>query len=186
MKKLTILAIILCLILTFGLVGCKDDDKQSNDNTGTDASGTGVGGSVTTEWDLSSLYGGTGSYKCTAQLQSPQGSGAMTIWIKGNKERIEFQSPQGTIVSIYDSEKMYTWSEGQTQGIIITLSDLENLADQVPQGTETRSLEDFNKNAVDVECNEEAVPNGLLIPSSNIQFMDMAEMLANLQNMPSM
>lgn len=187
MKKLTIIALVFCLVLAFGLVGCKDDSKTTKQTTTSEGS-TNNGGSNTVPktWDLSNLYGSSGSYKCIARIVTAQGSANMEIWIKGNKERIETTSTEGTAVTIFDGKTMYSWAKGQNQGVMMDMEDIADLSGQTQAQTETKSVEDWNKDAVDVTCNEESISDSLLTPPSNVNFMDMGEMLANLQNMPSM
>ena len=107
MKKiLTIITI--AILALFVLSACGDDSSTGSDgDTNGDTDRDGGSSSGQTTWDLSALYGSSGSYKCTAKIESPQGSGDMVIWIKGNKERIEFTSQQEKSSMIFDGKKMY-------------------------------------------------------------------------------
>ncbi len=176
MKKLIALALILCLV---GLTGCGSDDGTSSGTTDKSDSNK--------VWDLSDLYGSAEAYKCTAKVSQNGMEMDMDIWMKGDNERIESHAPQGTQITLFDGQMMYSWTKGGTDGIKMDVAKIVEEGEQ--QQTQVQSTEQMNQNAVDVDCKPATFPDSMFETPANVQFRDMNEMMeqiANMGNLPNM
>lgn len=125
--------------------------------------------------------------KCAYSVKGENGSDfTYTTYVSGKKYKNEF-SAAGTVQHvIFDGETMYSWAEGQKQGIKMTLACSEELVKNVPTGSQNAPTADPSgektfDNAVNVKC-EDASNVDFSVPS-DINFADQCEALKNLQNM---
>ena len=112
---------------------------------------------------------------CTATTDSNKS----TIGIKDGKERIEFDTPQGKSVALFLGDVLYTWAEGESQGVIIDFEKLKEL----PDGTtyeETKSIDEINEGAENVVCENTKISDDLFEVPQDVEFIDLADMFMEM------
>jgi hypothetical protein len=102
-----------------------------------------------------------------------------TIWIKNDKERIETDiGNDGVIVTLYDGNVIYTWSEGKTQGVILDFNKLDKLPSE--DRSDLKNIDEINEMLEGIECKKAKVSDSVFEIPKEIQFMDFADMIISL------
>jgi len=126
--------------------------------------------------DLTAAMTAGMAMKCTYAYKNIQSEG----WIKGQKYYFKTTMPQGVGYVISDGTWMYTWQEGQTQGVKFNIAQMKTLSEGKEQGYQ--DMKQVSADATNVQCTPDAAGDSKFTPPSNIQFQDMGELLKQMQN----
>ena len=129
------------------------------------------------------LAGGT-NQTCTFSDQELGSSGVM--YMGNGSARGDFTSKMNNTVTgshmITDSEYMYTWIDGATEGFKVSRSSVEEQQENTPKTSSTAI--DINRN-VDYSCSPWSVDSALFTPPSTVTFTDTSTMMKDaLKNLP--
>ncbi len=130
---------------------------------------------VPTRGALSSLFGMTGSFKCTVTSYAPNSFSSGVVYVQDGNVRGEFDTTsQGGAMKammIKTGEHVYTWSSAMPMGVKAKATSLEG----GNGGTPTQDSQMFDAGvAVDYSCEPATVDAALFVPPTDIQFMDMS------------
>jgi hypothetical protein len=183
MNKKALIAVVLGLILAISagvFVLAKRSSNSSNpkmtdENFTTESQSQGTSAGNT----LRQLLGTGVSQTCTYSDTDLGASG--TIFVKDGKMRGDFEyNSEGNVISSYtiiDSETMYVWTEGQTDGFKIALNQTaadESASDQNPSPLTSESM-DLDKQ-IDYNCSAWSGDSSKFELPSDIDFKDVSEM----------
>ena len=173
MKK--VLTFALLIVVSISLTGClkKKTDEEL------------FSGSF---FDLMKLGKNT---KCTFSDESEGGKSEGTIYIAGKKSRNDiYASAEGgedfESHTIIDGEYMYTWSNMQEQGTKMKLTefDMEKEDFEMPSAAEMKETygeyQDIKKET-NFKCRVWIPDNSKFNPPSNIEFVDMSQMMEDME-----
>ena len=124
---------------------------------------------------LSSLFGMTGSFKCTVTSDAPNSFATGVVYVKDGNVRGEFDTTsQGGAMKammIKTGDDVYTWSSAMPMGVKAKAASLEG----GKSGAPTQESQIFDAGvAVDYSCEPTTVDAALFVPPTDIQFMDMS------------
>lgn len=126
--------------------------------------------------------------QCTYTIKDKNGEGmTATAYVDGEKYKTDTEMAGNVTHTLFDSEAMYTWTEGQTGGMKMTKACMEEMAknapgenENVPAPAPEPGQDETFQGATDVSC-EEASGVDFSIPQ-NVTFSDQCEALKNLQS----
>lgn len=130
--------------------------------------------------------------KCTYNSNEEETSMEGVVYVAGNKTRsdMKIKSEEGTEMdssSITDSEWMYMWSSETDQGTKMNLKEMEALASKYENdngsGEESDNQYKDQTQKVDYKCRPWIVDNSKFDIPTNINFIDMNEMMKGLLEM---
>ncbi len=195
MKTLKIVAMVAGVLL---LAGCGNKAVQNTNDTGTNDSGMneapqaenqGAMGGVISSIKDAMASGKT--MKCTYTIKGADGGDmTATSYVDGGKYKTEMTVAGNTQNMIFDSEAMYSWADGQKQGMKMTTACSKELAANAPKD-QTNAVNEPDPtgektfdNATDVSC-EPASDVDFSLPT-DVTFIDQCEMMKNvMKNVPS-
>ncbi|MBD3309805.1 hypothetical protein GF351_01150 [Candidatus Woesearchaeota archaeon] len=166
-----------------------DEDSDGMSGGGTEETGGQDSSGITD--DLEALLEKGAEAECTAKV-TVEGEGTVTakFWIKGQKERIEVDTQEGASNSIMDMDdkQMWTWLEGSQQGIMMDIGKMEEMSESMDTasqqtGAEVKSAQEWNKQAMNIDCKETSVPDSMFVPPSDVDFTDFTAMLEQMMGM---
>lgn len=127
--------------------------------------------------------------RCTYRISDQNGESTVTTFVDGKKYATEMNIAGNKQRMVYNEEAMYTWQEGQKQGMKMTKACTEELGENMPEdNNDNAPAEDitggkFFDEAMDVKCEE--VSNADFSVPSDIEFVDQCEMLKGImKNIP--
>lgn len=127
------------------------------------------------------------SVRC--QLTKTSTNQQMTYSLKGNKMRmngiIDQESDQEANM-MSDGSYIYTWSNQTQQGVKMPISDdtvQEQAADQLPDLSKQDEWQTYEDQGFQVSCSPAEIADSEFIPPSTVQFMDMSQLMQNLEDM---
>lgn len=130
--------------------------------------------------------------RCTYSQASGNGqSSDAVMYVDGKKYRTEFQSGNVHYVSVFDGNSIYSWKEGEKQGMQMAVSCMEDMQGTAPDEGQKKefqsSSEEVIESAPDISCSETEDVD-VSIPS-DITFSDQCAAIKNqmqqLQNVKS-
>ena len=126
--------------------------------------------------------------KCTYEVQDEDGSYTGTVYVSNKKSRSEsIAKTQGQTFenySVTDGEWLYTWSSEEPEGVKMNLSDFENEEDFDPSKDFDMDSLEGSMNIGDkfkYKCLPWVVDPSKFIPPSNIEFVDMGQMIKDME-----
>ena len=133
--------------------------------------------------DLAAALSSGVAYKCTYRYEGMQ----TEAWVKGEKSYTKSRVQGKLQHSMTDGVWMYTWSEGEKEGVKYNLAEMEKMSD-VPEsdGPGYVDMGETADAAVDVDCRPDVIADSMFVPPSNVEFMDMGEFLKQLQDLQGM
>lgn len=181
MNKLKIALAVAGIVVLAGC-GSKPADNQSQSATPS-APTTSDNSSASTGGAISSIKDAIASgqeMKCTYTTKNPDGNSLQsTTYVSGTKYRSEMMIADKTQYVIFDGDAMYSWMEGQTQGMKMTMACAQDMAKNLPQGQENAPQtpdptgEKTFDSATDVSCTPTSGTD-FSVPTS-VTFMDQCE-----------
>ncbi len=128
--------------------------------------------------------------KCTYDTTVNGSTVEMTANVEGKKFRSITDMNGKNVNSLFDGTTMYTWTDGQTTGMQITMACISDLKASLPQGQSSapavQSPEDQFKSATNVSC-VPAEDADFSVPTT-VTFTDECAMLKNsagmMKNLP--
>ena len=122
---------------------------------------------------LASLFGMSGSYKCTVSSDAATGFARGIVYVKDGNVRGEFvttsEDGEMTAMMVKSGDVMYTWSSAMPMGVKAKASAMEGTAE-----TPTQESQMFDTGvAVDYSCAPTTVDDALFAPPADVEFMDM-------------
>ncbi len=121
--------------------------------------------------DLGKVFGMSGTFKCTAKMESV----TSTMYVKDGKIRNEANAQGASVVSIMSGDDI--WTITGSQCIHMRLSEIQAMAKQAgaqANAPKAQSKDDMARSAVDVKCERTTVPDSMFTPPSGcIEFSDM-------------
>ncbi len=185
------------LLLLSGCMGGSDDNTTSQESGGagaaaaeetvetTQAAGQAQapttlkasGGLTDRLTDLASAMTSGVGYKCTYTYDGV----ASESWVKGQKffSTSTVDGVASNMVS--DGTWMYTWAEGETEGVKFNIADMKGAGSA--QNSGYADLNQVANSAVNVDCRPDVSADSRFRPPSSVQFQDMGELMKQLQNM---
>lgn len=133
---------------------------------------------------LKSLFGMTGTFKCTISSDVPSGLASGEIHVSNGKVRGDFTTQvQGATVAahmIQTDGYMYNWSDAFPQGVKIKV-DAVTTANGAPA-----SMDMFDANAnINYSCEPVSADQAMFTPPANITFMDIGA-LPKIPSIPTL
>lgn len=128
--------------------------------------------------------------KCVYKIENEGKSTEIVSYMQGDKYRSEIDMGAIKTRSVFDGDVMYSWTEGQKQGMKMTMDCMESLGGETAAGDnkeEEIALKDGDdfveslKDAQNLSC-EDADDIDFSIPS-DIEFTDQCEMLKSQQEL---
>ncbi len=117
-----------------------------------------------------------GNQQCT--FADTEGGSSGTVYVGGGKMRGDFESVSDatTINShmISDAEYVYVWTDGQTSGFKMLISDMEKMNESAD--TTTPKTVDVDKR-LDYDCSSWSVDNTKFTAPTNVKFTDTGAMM---------
>jgi hypothetical protein len=86
-----------------------------------------------------------------------------------------------TSYSIVDGDTMYVWGDSMPEGMKMSLSKIQAMSEQVPQG-QTTPADDIDTK-YDYTCNAWSADSSLFTPPANVTFNDMSAMMEQMEDM---
>ncbi len=108
-----------------------------------------------------------------AKCVSSKDGQTATMYFKGGKVRMD-ASPVDAH-AIYDDDMMYAWTG--TQGTKMSRADLEQMAKKAGQQIKSQDQVKSEMQDPGVNCEAASVSNDLFVPPSNVEFIDLAQMM---------
>ncbi|MBI4450718.1 hypothetical protein HY642_01970 [Candidatus Woesearchaeota archaeon] len=122
--------------------------------------------------DLTSVFGMSGSFKCTARMDTGQG----TFYVKNGKVRTDAVAQGTEAHSVFDGDDIWTWS---AQGCYhVKLSEIQAMMQSMPQA-KPATRDEMAQSAADVDCQATSVDDSMFAAPSPCQ--DMSELLKQAQ-----
>jgi hypothetical protein len=186
MNKSKFISIFLLILLSVFLAGCikkPQDNQQADKKQGRAQEESGKVENFT--GSLMDVLKLGNSVKCTGSYSGEDGSMEMVVYASGKKSYSEMQVDAGedgiiNTYSIYDGEWMYTWTD-QGMASKMNVSEMEDLAKDMPEQEDYEGAQMSGQQAFqqefDYKCNPWVVDNSKFVPPSDIEFMDMGEMM---------
>ena len=177
MKKF--LTVVLLVLVSISLTGCLKKTTEEK-----------------TEEELFSgsfmdLLGKGKNIKCTFNDDNENGRSDGTIYVSGKKSRndiyVEVEGEEKIEYhTIIDSEYMYTWSSLEEQGTKMKFSELEDSTEDFDTPSASEMKDAYGEfRDVQKETNFKCMPwipnNSKFNPPSDIEFVDMTEMMEGMQ-----
>lgn len=138
---------------------------------------------------LKELLGVGVSQKCTFEMDEEGQATKGEILIKGDKfkQSLEMMTPEGLmkVHTISDGEYFYSWNEGiEGSGTKMKIEKEEEMLEEEMLGEESSTEADINwEEKLDYKCEGVEIGDEDLALPTDIEFMDLSEMIDNLQNM---
>jgi major membrane immunogen (membrane-anchored lipoprotein) len=193
MKKLLIVPLLVMISLLLTACTSKTTEKgTSTDNKDEATATTQNDGEENIKGSILDLAKMGKNVKCTYKFDNEEAAMEGTVYVSGSKTRsdIKIKISDGTendSTTITDGEWMYMWSTAAEQGTKMNIKDMEQMAEKYK--TEGDAEEDSNnqyKNQtqdVDYKCRPWVVDNSKFNIPTNIEFIDMNEMMKGLLEM---
>ena len=130
--------------------------------------------------------------RCEYKIKDANGEESSVVtFVDGKKYKTDMKIAGQNQHMIFDEEAMYSWTEGQKQGMKMTMACSEELAKNVSENNNDSAAptpdptgEKTFDNALDVKC-EEAARADFSIPA-DVEFQDQCEMMKNMmKNIPA-
>jgi hypothetical protein len=151
---------------------------------------------VKTKASFKELLGKAGAQKCSVSQSSDISKSEGVFYVANGKGRGDFVSTvlsgpgAGTVIKsamIMDGDTIYTWDDTTKQGMKMSLSGMEKMADGAPKTGTTKTpsavtAEQFNQ-TYDYKCEDWKVDASLFATPTSVQFMDMNDMMKNMPTM---
>ncbi len=133
---------------------------------------------------FASLFGMSGSFKCTVTSENPNGSAEGVVYVRDGNVRGEFntmsQAGAMTAYMIKDGDVVYSWSSAMPMGVKAMASAMESGASDTPM----QDTQVFDAGAsVDYSCEPTTIDAAMFVPPTNVEFMDMT---AGMPSMPDL
>ncbi len=177
MKKLKIVAMATGILLLAGC-GNKPADKAGEVGVETKNDNGGVVSSIKDAMGLGKTM------RCTYRIKDQNGESTVTTYVDGKKYATEMNIAGNKQRMVYNEEAMYTWQEGQKQGMKMTKACTEEMDANIPEDSESNEdipeidAEDAFDGAMDVKCEE--VSNADFSIPNDVEFQDQCEMLKGI------
>jgi hypothetical protein len=186
MNKSKYISIFLLILLSFFLAGCIKKPQVNQQNAQKQEQTEKKSGVVENfTGSLADVLKLGSAVKCTGSYSGEEGSMDMVVYASGDKSYSEMNVDAGEegmikTYSIYDGEWMYTWTEGGA-ATKMNVTDMEELAEDLPQqedyeATDTAGQQAFQQQ-FDYKCTPWTADNSKFVPPSDVEFMDMTEMM---------
>ncbi|MCX6695286.1 MAG: hypothetical protein NTU61_03220 [Candidatus Altiarchaeota archaeon] len=181
MERLSVLTVLMVLMASGCICPGPDgqDSTTGGDSTATtltsSSGGGGIGGALA---DMAAAIASGQSYRCVYKYQGIQSE---TI-VKGEKFKSTASVGGHVSHSVSDGVWMYSWSEGESQGIKFKISDMKDLSSQQQSsGSGYTDLSQVAEMAANVECSPATISDSVFTPPSNVPFQDMGELIKQMQ-----
>ena len=138
--------------------------------------------SQTSQKSLYDLLAAGISQKCTFKSTDDSGNSEGTSYVSGGKVRADFTVDASGKVTvshmISDGKTSYIWTEGETNGFMMTVGESEETGTSAPSTgqTGTESNADLSQKA-DYNCSAWIPDNSLFNPPSDVAFTDFSQIL---------
>lgn len=186
MKKI-IMAVFLILMLCF-MVGCgdekeeqinEDDDLEIPDNVDNDNS------DLESDFDsIANALASGKSMKCIIHVDEEDGVGDITMYMKGKKIAMETTPVDGrSFFMVNDGVYQYSWVPEENIGFKLKVTDLQDLTDAQQNQYQMREPEYYDQPGVDINCNEQSVPDSKFKKDDSIDYLDITEMISSLSQL---
>jgi len=185
MNKKVIIAIAVIVLLLLGggvfLMTSKNKSKTTPSTTGTKGDKN-QESSQTSQKSLYDLLAAGLPQKCTFESTDDFGSSEGTSYVSGGKVRADFAVTAGGKVTvshmISDGKTSYIWTEGETNGFMMSVEESEATGTSAPTTgqTGTESNADLSQKA-DYNCSTWIPDNSLFTPPSDVKFTDFSQIL---------
>ncbi|MFH0863234.1 MAG: hypothetical protein V1875_09450 [Candidatus Altiarchaeota archaeon] len=129
--------------------------------------------------DLKAALSSGVGYQCTYTYQNVQSVSKM----KGKKFSSTTTVDGQVSRAISDGTWMYTWMDGQAQGIKFNVAEMQKNAQAAPGQKKAPSMDDIASSADNVQCTPTTVSDSEFNPPSGVEFQDMGEFMKQLQGM---
>jgi hypothetical protein len=176
------------------LAGCNDQTAQQPDgnagmgeveqNQTQTAESSGV-----TEW-MAGLLSGK-AYECEYAMPAAgeEGGGTATIVMQGERYRTEVETTEGTFISVFDGETSYSWMAGETEGMKMSHTCMEDFGEDMAEFAEEEEMmeetfetpEEALETIPDISCHETSSAD-FSVPG-DVEFVDQCEMLQTQMQM---
>lgn len=188
MRKLKIATLVVGILLLAGC-GNKPADKagemkaenKSGVTTETKAEKGGVISSIKDAMGLGK------EMKCAYKFKGEAGDITSTAYVNGKKYKAESTVMGKKQIVIFDETAMYSWAEGEKNGMKMTKTCMEEMEKNIPKtqggqapASDSISDEEFFENSTDVSCAPYSGAD-FSVPK-DIVFADQCEMLKNMMN----
>ena len=189
MKTNILIGVLVIAMLVSGCCSSPGTDNQGQQTGGGGTGGgqgtggdTGGGGQSLSDriTDIGSMFQGGDSYRCTYVKDNIR----VESLIKGQKFSTKAETPEAVVYSISDGTWVYSWQEGQPNGIKIKISDLQqqNQGSNTQVDTSNMDVRKALEAASNLDCRIANVPDSSFTPASGINFVDMQEQLRLIQH----
>ncbi|MBI4150961.1 hypothetical protein HY492_02435 [Candidatus Woesearchaeota archaeon] len=130
--------------------------------------------------NLASIFSSGTAAKCVVTSTD----GEATIYVSGMNQRMDAMANGDTMHSIVDSSTIYIWTDRENKGFKMSKRAMEDTASQASQ-YQGQTPETYASSAPDanVRCSPWVVSGSMFMPPSNVEFQDLDEMMAQVQQM---
>lgn len=178
MKKIKFLSLLMVASLFLSACG------KEKVNEGMDINEKNIQTEVSEKKSLKELLSLGTAQKCTFEVEQEGQTTKGEILIKGNKfkQGVEIPSENGLmkVYSISDGEYLYSWNDAiKGAGSKIKIETMEITPEEDTQKQENINWEE----KLDYKCNLATLSEADLALPTDIEFVDLSEMVNNLQNM---
>jgi hypothetical protein len=180
MKKITILALIICSSLLFSACGPKKEIENTASTTPTSSSIE-----KKSTFSLKELLAKNIAQKCTWQASTEEGSTQGEIIISGNKfkQTTKITSPTGEIEinGVSDGEWLYTWSNDPTMGNMAFKMKIDQTQNQIGNDAQNTNNQVNWDQEFDYNCKPTTISESDLAIPKDIEFIDPNDLVKQFQ-----
>ena len=108
-----------------------------------------------------------------------------TIYVDGQRVRIDSEEENQIYISLFDQKTMYIWVKGSKDGMMIDLEKLNSIQGG-DLGENAKSKEaiadEYDKYDLDYSCKKGSIPGATFQKPNDIEFQDLAELFEQMNN----
>jgi hypothetical protein len=128
--------------------------------------------------DLKAALSSGAGYKCTYDFNGMTSES----WVKGKKFASKTNVDNQVGHTISDGTWMYSWEDGQRQGVKFNIEEMKRLGEKSQGGQQKQpSMDEVANAASNVRCAPEVMSDSTFTPPSDVEFQDMGAMVKQLQ-----
>lgn len=182
MKKTLIVGLILLLALSLGACNKKDTSLTTNDIN------TPVGEEDSFKGSLKDLVGVGKNSKCTFVYSDENRKSEGIIYVSDDLARTDIktfiENKEAEYHTIINGEYIYMWSDQETEGVKMKYIDFQNTQNtKDSKDSVSDSYKEYSglQNETDFKCTKWVSDNSMFSIPMDIEFIDMTEILENIQ-----
>ena len=106
-----------------------------------------------------------------------------TIYVDGQRVRIDSEEENQTYISLFDQKTMYIWVKGSKDGMMIDLQQLEGIqGGDLGENAKSKDAiaQEYDKYDLDYSCKKGSIPGATFQKPNDIEFQDLAELFEQM------